>query len=83
MRAAVAGTRSTSHHDRSRIPGRLSPRPLNLFQPGWFQARWLSHRGQAWSRVWLQPLSGPNPPGELQWMDPPGGVGTLWHKDAD
>ena len=53
---------STSYHGRSRILGRLSPRPLNLFQPGWFQGRRLLHHGQARSRVWLQPLSGPDPP---------------------
>ena len=37
------------------------------------QAQRLLHRGYAWSRVWLQPLPGSDPPGELQWGDPPTG----------
>ncbi len=49
------------------------PRPLSLFQLGWSQAQRLLHRGYAWARVWLQPLPGPDPPGELQWVDPPAG----------
>ena len=41
-------------------------RPLNLFQLGWGQTQLLLHRVYAWARVWLQPLSGPEPPAELQ-----------------
>jgi len=77
------GTRVEEARLRGLAPGRvrrppLTPaaaqdRPLSLFQLGWFQAQRLLHRGYAWSRVWLQPLPGPDPPGELQWVDPPTG----------
>ncbi len=77
------GTRVEEARLRGLAPGRvrrppLEPaaaegRPLSLFQLGWCQALRLLHRGYAWARVWLQPLPGPDPPGELQWVDPPTG----------
>ena len=77
------GTRVEEARLRGLAPGRvrrppLEPaaarlRPLSLFQLGWFQAQRLLHRGYGWARVWLQPLPGPDPPAELQWVDPPSG----------
>lgn len=61
MRAAVAGTCSTSTTARAGSPPGSAPGPAAVApRPGL-------------SRVWLQPLSGLDLPGELQWMDPPGG----------
>ncbi len=34
---------------------------------------WQWHRTRRLDRVWLQPLPGSDPPGELQWGDPPTG----------
>ena len=75
------GTRVEEAHLRGLAPGRvrrppLTPaaarhRPLSVFQLGWCQAQRLLHRGYGWARVWLQPLPGPDPPGELQRVDPP------------
>ena len=77
------GTRVEEAHLRGLAPGRvrrppLEPaaarhRPLSVFLLGWGQALRLLHRGYGWTRVWLQPLPGPDPPGELEWMDPPSG----------
>ena len=77
------GTRVEEARLRGLAPGRvrqppLTPavaedRPLSVFQPGRFQAQRLLHRGYAWARVWLQPLPGPDPPQELQRVDPPTG----------
>ena len=77
------GTRVEEAHLRGLAPGRvrrppLTPaapgdRPLSVFQLGRCQAQRLLHRGYAWARVWLQPLPGPDPPKELQRVDPPNG----------
>ena len=77
------GTRVEEARLRGLAPGRVrrppptpavvQSRPLSLFQLGWFQAQRLLHRGYAWSRVWLQPLPGPDPPAEMQRVDPPTG----------
>ncbi len=53
------------------VPTVARDRPLSVFQLGLFQAQRLLHRGYAWARVWLQPLPGPAPPWELQWVDSP------------
>ena len=77
------GTRVEEARLRGLAPGRvrrppLAPaaarhRPLSVFQLGWSQAQRLLHRGHGWARVWLQPLAGPDPPAELQWVGPPSG----------
>ena len=77
------GTRVEEVRLRGLAPGRvrrppLAPaaarhRPLSVFQLGWSQAQRLLHRGYGWARIWLQPLPGPDPPAELQWVDPPSG----------
>ena len=51
--------------------GAARHRPLSVFQLGWYQAQRRLHRGYAWARVWLQPLPGPDPPDEMQRVDPP------------
>ena len=48
-------------------------RPLSVFQLSRSRTQRLLHRGYSWARVWLQPLPGPDPPGELAWVDPPAG----------
>ena len=75
------GTRVEKARLRGLAPGRVRRpppeptaarhRPLSLFQLGWFQAQRRLHRGYAWSRVWLQPLPGPDPPDGMQRVDPP------------
>ena len=78
------GTRVEEALLRGRAPGRVRTpppepaapvrvRPLSVFQLGLGQAQRLLVRGYAWARVWLQPLPGPDPPGELAWVDPPAG----------
>ena len=78
------GTRVEEARLRGLAPGRvrrppLEPaapvrvRPLSVFQLGLSQTQRLLVRGYGWARVWLQPLPGPDPPGELEWVNPPSG----------
>ena len=77
------GTRVEEARLRGLAPGRVrrpplmpavaEDRTLSLFQLGRFQVQRLLHRGYAWARVWLQPLPGPDPPQDLQRVDPPTG----------
>ena len=84
------GTRVEEALLRGLAPGRVRtpplqpapvarPRPLSVFQVGLARVQRLLHRGYGWARVWLQPLPGPDPPWELQWVDPPGREQTVAH----
>ena len=70
--ALAYGTRVEEARLRGLAPAAARDRPLSLLQLSWFQTQRPLHRSYAWSRVWLQPLTGPDPPGTLQWVDPPG-----------
>ncbi len=80
------GTRVEEAALRGLAPGRLrtpplkpttaGTRPLSVFQLGLRQVQHLLPRGYAWARVWLQPTPGPDPPPDLQWVEPDAGTST-------